>query len=159
MHRNIEILSFSFHCVVCILCAPLDFRMSTEGLNTTRIAGRREQKCSKCSALRGSDELSCCARGGAWYQQCGDVGNTHFNHTWVEGIRACTSTFPLSSCLTRYTYADGRFSVIVLQTLSRCYDSRASVCVPVRFCLYVRCGCLAICVSHLMPCSHFYSNV
>ena len=34
---------------------------------------------------------SCCARGGAWFKNCGDVGDTKFDHTWTEGIQACKS--------------------------------------------------------------------
>ena len=45
--------------------------------------------CPKCGATKMSGTLSCCARGGAWFKNCGDVDNAKFEHTWVEGIRAC----------------------------------------------------------------------
>ena len=48
--------------------------------------------CPKCGTIKNSGRLSCCARGGAWFKSCGDVGDTQFDHTWTEGIRACKST-------------------------------------------------------------------
>ena len=34
-------------------------------------------------------KLSCCARGGEWFDNCGDDGDTNFDHTWAEGAAAC----------------------------------------------------------------------
>ena len=48
-------------------------------------------ECPKCVATKSSGERSCCARGGAWFKNCGDVGDTKFDHTWAEGIQACKS--------------------------------------------------------------------
>ena len=45
--------------------------------------------CPKCVTSIKSGKLSCCARGGAWFKNCGDVGDTKFDHTWSEGIQAC----------------------------------------------------------------------
>ena len=45
--------------------------------------------CSKCSTLKKSGKLSCCARGGAWFKNCGDADATQFDYTWAEGIEAC----------------------------------------------------------------------
>ena len=44
--------------------------------------------CPKCGDTI-SGKLSCCARGGAWFNKCGDADDTKFKHTWVEGIWAC----------------------------------------------------------------------
>ena len=33
--------------------------------------------------------MSCCARGGSWFKNCGRAGNTRLHHTWYEGIQAC----------------------------------------------------------------------
>ena len=46
-------------------------------------------ECVKCGSALKSGTLNCCARGGAWFKNCGDVGETQFEHTWVEGIQAC----------------------------------------------------------------------
>ena len=45
--------------------------------------------CSQCGTTKKSSTLSCCARGGAWFKNCGDAGDTDFEHTWSEGIQAC----------------------------------------------------------------------
>ena len=45
--------------------------------------------CDECGTIKKSGKRSCCARGGAWFKNCGDVGGTKFDHTWVEGIQAC----------------------------------------------------------------------
>ena len=50
--------------------------------------------CPKCGIAKISGRLSCCARGGAWLRKCGDAGDSNFDHTWIEGIRACQSEFP-----------------------------------------------------------------
>ena len=53
--------------------------------------------CPKCGIIKKSGKRSCCARGGAWFTNCGDVGDSNFGHTWVEGIQACTGFTSLSS--------------------------------------------------------------
>ena len=45
--------------------------------------------CPKCGFVKKSDRPSCCARGGAWFNKCGDEGDSKFAHTWTEGIQAC----------------------------------------------------------------------
>ena len=44
--------------------------------------------CPKC-ATNNAGKLTCCARGGSWFQKCGDTGDSKFDHTWTEGIKAC----------------------------------------------------------------------
>ena len=46
-------------------------------------------ECPKCGTTEKTGEHSCCARGGSWYNDCGDAGDTEFDHTWSEGIQAC----------------------------------------------------------------------
>ena len=58
--------------------------------------------CVKCGVAKKSRVLSCCARGGAWFKNCGGAGDTQFDHTWLEGIQACkrfVSSVPLESPL------------------------------------------------------------
>ena len=45
--------------------------------------------CPKCASTKKSGRHSCCARGGAWFKNCGYAGETKFGHTWAEGIQAC----------------------------------------------------------------------
>ena len=45
--------------------------------------------CPKCGNIKKSGKSSCCARGGSWFQNCGDAGDDNFGHTWLEGTLAC----------------------------------------------------------------------
>ena len=45
--------------------------------------------CPKCGTFKKSGRVSCCAPGGAWYKNCGGVGNRNADHRWFEGIEAC----------------------------------------------------------------------
>ena len=53
------------------------------------IASSNNGECPKCGAAKKSGRSSCCAPGGAWFKNCGDAGDTTFNHTWAEGVHAC----------------------------------------------------------------------
>ena len=44
--------------------------------------------CAKCGTSK-AGKRSCCARGGAWFKNCGDAGDTKVDHTWTEGVQAC----------------------------------------------------------------------
>ena len=48
------------------------------------------KKCQKCGTVKKSGKVSCCARGGGWFKKCGNAGDTNFDHTWGEGIQACS---------------------------------------------------------------------
>ena len=62
------------------------------GVPATTVA--RRNTCSKCRSTKKSGKLSCCARGGAWFKNCGDAGERKFDHTWAEGIQACKGFWP-----------------------------------------------------------------
>ena len=51
--------------------------------------------CSKCGILKKSGTASCCAPGGAWFENCGAAGDRNVDHKWSEGVKACKgkSTF------------------------------------------------------------------
>merc|ERR1719174_1788140 len=44
--------------------------------------------CPKCGTNK-SGKRSCCVRHGAWFGNCGNEGDSKFDHTWTEGIDAC----------------------------------------------------------------------
>ena len=48
--------------------------------------------CPQCDIVKKSGLFSCCARGGAWFKNCGDPGDESFAHTWDEGIDACSNS-------------------------------------------------------------------
>jgi len=53
--------------------------------------------CSKCGTIKKTGISSCCARGGSWFEDCGDAGDDNFGHTWFEGIQACKTISSLSA--------------------------------------------------------------
>ena len=57
---------------------------STIGIESTTV-------CPKCGTLQ-SGRRSCCARGGTWFDNCGDPNEDNFEHTWFEGIQSCENS-------------------------------------------------------------------
>ena len=64
-------------------------------LNTAAISSTIQSQsiCPKCGTFTKSGRASCCAPGGAWYDECGGAGNEHVEHTWLEGAKACRRKF------------------------------------------------------------------
>ena len=80
--------------IVCLYFSQrfTDVCMSAETPNATTILPTKNSKgCPKCGTLKHSGKVTCCARGGAWFKNCGDFGDTRFDHTWAEGVDACKS--------------------------------------------------------------------
>ena len=66
---------------------------------TSTSAIKKSKMCPKCGTNNKSRQLSCCARGGAWFKKCGGTGDPQFDYSWVEGIQACkglASSFPVN---------------------------------------------------------------
>ena len=70
-------------------CASFTFASPIEAPAAMSLPVVSSNGCPKCGTVQQSGALSCCARGGAWFTNCGDTGDTKFDHTWVEGIQAC----------------------------------------------------------------------
>ena len=49
----------------------------------------RTTACLTCGTIKKSGKLSCCARGGSWFGNCGATANTELQYAWHEGIEAC----------------------------------------------------------------------
>ena len=65
-------------------------RMPADARTTASLSATSStSECPACAAIKKSGKLSCCARGGAWFKKCGNDGDAHFDHTWVDGIEAC----------------------------------------------------------------------
>ena len=66
---------------------------STTTVTTISTAKRvpPSRNCAKCVGNKKSGTLTCCGRGGAWFDNCGNPGDTDFDYTWGQGIRACKS--------------------------------------------------------------------
>ena len=72
--------------------------MSTAAATTTTVTAIGPI-CFKCGTIKKSGKLSCCARGGSWFKNCGDAGDSKFEHTWAEGVRACNDITSVSLSL------------------------------------------------------------
>ena len=68
--------------------------MPTEAVTTTSVSAVRGKRCPKCGVKK-SGTLSCCARGGAWFNNCGDEESVNADHTWTDGIQACKGSVSL----------------------------------------------------------------
>ena len=44
--------------------------------------------CLKCGVTKRSGKISCCGRGGSWFNKCGSDDDTHLDHTWHEGLQS-----------------------------------------------------------------------
>ena len=71
------------------LCSNDRVLAGTPVRKSLSLVGSSNNMCLKCGITKKSGKLSCCARGGAWFKKCGDVGDTKFEHTWTEGVDAC----------------------------------------------------------------------
>ena len=61
------------------------------------MAAMKAAACSKCAHFKWSGKRSCCAVGGAWFEDCGNADDPNVHHTWVEGLRACNEFAGASS--------------------------------------------------------------
>ena len=75
--------------------------MLTEAHMATSVSVVSGKECSKCGTIKRTGKLSCCTRGGAWFNNCGDPGDPKFDHTWLEGMQACTGFMSLFSSKTQ----------------------------------------------------------
>ena len=80
-----------------MLCNLNTSMPTEEAPTTTSVSGVSTKECSKCGSMKKSGKLSCCARGGAWYGNCGDAWDSNVDHTWLEGMQACTGSSLFSS--------------------------------------------------------------
>ena len=70
-----------YQCLMCLF-------LSADAPVTTSASA---PSCPKCGTVKKSGKRSCCARGGSWFKNCGDVGDSGVDHTWGEGMQACQS--------------------------------------------------------------------
>ena len=70
-----------------LLCLD-QYQMTTAADTTTMII---VSICPRCGTISKSGKMSCCGRGGSWFNICGGAGNRKLHHTWSEGIQACNA--------------------------------------------------------------------
>ena len=88
LFKSFSSCSSTLQCLLCsVLCSrPRSFIDALTTINASVVSSGTS--CPNC-ATNNAGKHSCCARGGAWFKNCGDVGETQFDHTWSEGIQAC----------------------------------------------------------------------
>ena len=59
-------------------------------MHTETAAPPPSTTCANCGTIKKTGQPSCCVRGGDWFKKCGNAGDSKFDHTWNEGIQACT---------------------------------------------------------------------
>ena len=64
--------------------APTPVRVTVAGTNNPPAS----VTCPKCGTNKGG-KRTCCTRGGAWFNKCGEPGDSNFDHTYAEGIQSC----------------------------------------------------------------------
>ena len=64
--------------------------ISTAAISSTIASSRM---CPKCGTFAKSGRASCCAPGGAWYNNCGGAGERKADHSWLEGMTTCKRKF------------------------------------------------------------------
>ena len=74
-----------------VYCVMLPANLPAGVLTTSMLSPEdtTNRRCVSCGTIKKSGKHSCCARGGSWFKNCGNVGDTKFDHTWFEGILAC----------------------------------------------------------------------
>ena len=75
--------------------------MFADGLKMTSAFVPSSEVCPQCGTNKKTGKRTCCARGGSWFNNCGDVGDSTFKHTWGEGVRACQSLELVQAVLSR----------------------------------------------------------
>merc|ERR1712032_478070 len=71
--------------------------ITTSAVTATTVTKTIGSICSKCGTIKKSGKRSCCAPGGAWFNNCGASDNSNTEHTWFEGMRACKDGVSLFS--------------------------------------------------------------
>ena len=143
---------------------------ATMSSRTMSMTSLTDSICSTCGTAKKSGKLSCCARGGAWFKNCGDVGGTQFDHTWAEGIQACKGLLkpslqvilrnvgvivnPLNTTRVRHGTQQGTESPRT-NGISNNSNSRNFVGIR-KFSVYV---CAVLIISNLQLKSHFTSPI
>ena len=86
---SLLIIATTLLSVSLVLCPHLHCLTGTP-TETSVSAVVSSSGCVKCATNK-VGKRSCCARGGTWFENCGNAGDAKFDHTWAEGIQACNT--------------------------------------------------------------------
>ena len=82
-----DVIEYCCHCFFCDITGNMPAEVPA--IPTRMSTSRASTGCAKCGTVKRSGKFSCCSRGGAWFKNCGNIGDARFNHTWTEGIQVC----------------------------------------------------------------------
>ena len=92
-----------------------DRELIAASMSTSAIASA----CTKCGTFKKSGRVSCCAPGGAWYNNCGGVGDRNVDHSWLEGVTVCEGKSKISGIRQIYLLSL-RMTVIIFCIFHQC---------------------------------------
>ena len=138
----------TLQCFLPLFCFKICFADTEHPVTTSlSLASGIGSRCVECGTTKKSGKLSCCARGGSWFKNCGDGGDSKFDHTWAEGIQACKGKLCRVSLVRMSFIVVDVISMRVIVFLrrncintSKClfvylstvrYDTRASMCMSI----------------------------
>ena len=75
--------------------------MPADRPKNTSVSVPSSKVCPQCGTNKKTGKRTCCGHGGSWFNDCGDVGDSTFKHTWGEGAQACQSLKLVQSVLSR----------------------------------------------------------
>ena len=73
-------------------------------------------ECPKCARIK-TGEVTCCGQGGSWQGKCGRIGDKRFQHTWVEGEKACSTALSPADDVSKSTTPES------ISTGGKCFRS------------------------------------
>ena len=91
--------------------------------------------CPVCGRT-GKGLVTCCGFGGSWQGKCGKPGDTNFEHSWNEGVQACSKITPPdpitppepSECFAAQGHHKHNVRTIRLLFIVMCFDSYLNAC-------------------------------
>ena len=86
VHRAVHQMEVKAH----IACPNILARKNTLECSQTIQNIVTSAECPVCVERQGT--LSCCGRGASWHGKCGSPGNSNYEHTWHEGVKACANS-------------------------------------------------------------------
>ena len=100
-----------------IVRASITTTLSTSIFTSTILS---TMTCPKCGTFGKSGRVSCCAPGGAWYQNCGGATNENVHYRWSEGAEACKRKSEAYGMLVIHHGLSACYNVSLISVFDQC---------------------------------------
>ena len=100
-----------------IVRTPTITPLSTSAFTSTILS---TMTCPKCGTFGKSGRVSCCAPGGAWYQNCGGATNENVHYRWSEGAEACKRKSEAYGMLVIHHGLSACYNVSLISVFDQC---------------------------------------